>query len=163
MEKIKYMCDVGQDCGCTPLTGCQGIPARKWPPLDMGIKVLTDLSGPIAEDWTPEALIHRRHNAVGHIIHYHDSHGLCYEVKHEDGTVAAYEPQELKPQRRYEVFSSRHDVAEHLYTSFIAGSDEEALLKFTEIKCKPDMAWERLRMVEVLQERKERFVVTNHE
>jgi len=91
----KFMCDVGQDCGCTPLTGCQQIPA-KWPPLDPGTRVITDLSGPQADDWTEVAKIRRKHGMEGRIIQHHDSHGLCYDVHHDDGTAGCYEPHELK-------------------------------------------------------------------
>lgn len=91
----QYRCDLGQACGCNPLTGCQQIPAEKWPPLDCGTQVETDLSGPIANDWTTFALASRRHGAKGVIVKHHDSHGLNYEVRHEDGTIGCYEPHEL--------------------------------------------------------------------
>jgi hypothetical protein len=32
----------------------------------------------------------------GVIVKRHDSHGLCYDVKHKDGTIACYDPDELE-------------------------------------------------------------------
>jgi hypothetical protein len=32
----------------------------------------------------------------GIIVRCHDSHGLCYKVQHDDGSVAPYNPEELE-------------------------------------------------------------------
>lgn len=48
-----------------------------------------------ADDWDPEAIPHRKFGVLGTIIAHHDSHGLCYDVKHEDGTVGCYDSREL--------------------------------------------------------------------
>jgi hypothetical protein len=33
---------------------------------------------------------------VGTIVDYSDSHGLCYKVKHDNGTESWYNPEELE-------------------------------------------------------------------
>jgi hypothetical protein len=38
----------------------------------------------------------RRRNAIGMVIAEHNSHGLCFDVKHDDGTIGCYDPDELK-------------------------------------------------------------------
>lgn len=47
-------------------------------------------------DWTPEAARLRRFEVEGTVIQSHNGHGLCYSVRHENGTVGTYEPQELE-------------------------------------------------------------------
>ena len=47
-------------------------------------------------DWTPEAAKARRFEVRGTVLRAQTGHGLCYSVLHEDGTVGAYEPQELE-------------------------------------------------------------------
>ena len=42
-----------------------------------------------------DPILARRSGATGRVIAVHDSHGLCYDVQHEDGTVGCYEPHEL--------------------------------------------------------------------
>ncbi|MBN1325878.1 hypothetical protein JW977_02775 [Candidatus Falkowbacteria bacterium] len=69
---------------------------KKWSPLDNGTKVRTTRSKTKKKDWTPEAWKSRKWNVEGSITGYHDSHGLCYEVKHDDGTLGCYDPSELK-------------------------------------------------------------------
>ncbi len=78
---------------------------EKWPPLDNGTQVKTTKKSTSDGEWTEEALANRKWGVKGVIIHYHDSHGLCYEVRHEDGTVGAYEPSE------FEVLSEPKGVA----------------------------------------------------
>ena len=34
--------------------------------------------------------------ALGLVLGHSDSHGLCYHVRHEDGTKCWYEPEEVK-------------------------------------------------------------------
>jgi hypothetical protein len=68
----------------------------KWPPLDPGTKVKT--TEPMADlrGWLPECLASRRWGVKGTILKHHDSHGLSYEVQHDDGTVGHYDPSELE-------------------------------------------------------------------
>jgi hypothetical protein len=50
-----------------------------------------------SDDWTPEALQSRKWGVTGRIKHIHNGHGLCYTVRHDDGTEGAYDPNELEP------------------------------------------------------------------
>lgn len=59
---------------------------------------------------------------------------------------------------RYEVYNCRADVEERLYTTFEADSDEEAVARFQDIRARPDLAWDSLRMIQVVVERKTRCV-----
>ena len=47
-------------------------------------------------EWTQEALLGRKWGLKGVVVTHHDSHGLCYEVRHEDGSVGCYDPSELE-------------------------------------------------------------------
>ena len=72
--------------------------AKTWP--DSGFK-LGDPVRTIAvqnppTDWGPEAVRSRRFGVPGVVIGFHDSHGLCFDVRHEDdGTIGCYEAREL--------------------------------------------------------------------
>ena len=66
-----------------------------WPPWMLGTKVRTVRSRTESKDWTPDALKQRRWDVCGDILRHSDSHGLCYLVKHEDGTEGWYERREL--------------------------------------------------------------------
>lgn len=69
----------------------------KWPPLSPGVKVSTTSAAPGAEEaYTEEAQVERRWGVSGKIINHHDSHDLCYEVEHDDGSVGLYDPTELR-------------------------------------------------------------------
>lgn len=46
-------------------------------------------------DFTEETIRTRRANAKGTVTGYHDSHGLCYVVLHDDGIESCYDPDEL--------------------------------------------------------------------
>lgn len=49
-------------------------------------------------DWTSGALKSRRWNITGRIYAKHDSHGVVYDVRHDDdGSIGCYEPRELRP------------------------------------------------------------------
>ena len=62
---------------------------------------------------------------------------------------------------QYEVFGSRFDISPERLGSFQADNDEEANKVFYEKYVgDPNYAWERLSMVEVVQERKVRTVTT---
>jgi len=70
--------------------------AEKWP-LDPGTVVFTtEPNMDLQDEWTDEGWMSKRWGTYGIIITHHDSHGLCYEVKHDDGTVGFYDPSELK-------------------------------------------------------------------
>lgn len=63
--------------------------------LGEGSRVVTVQSDRVSNDWMPEAHIRRKFGVMGVIIAEHNSHGLCYDVKHSDGTVGCYDPWEL--------------------------------------------------------------------
>lgn len=66
-----------------------------WPPLDKGTRVRTISIPNPADDWMEEARAARRFGVLGTIIHHHDSHGLCYDVRHDDGTEGCYDSREM--------------------------------------------------------------------
>lgn len=49
-----------------------------------------------ADSWTEKARSRRRWGVRGTVIACHNSHGLCYDVEHSDGTVGCYNPTELE-------------------------------------------------------------------
>jgi len=63
--------------------------------LQIGTQVLTTEDAG-ADDWAEEAKAKRKWGVTGTVVDRSDSHGLCYRVKHEDGSTAWYEPAELK-------------------------------------------------------------------
>lgn len=68
----------------------------KWPPLNMGTKIRTyKPNWDRRRDWTDDAWAKRRWGVIGIIEAHHDSHGLYYDVRHEDGTMAGYDPGEF--------------------------------------------------------------------
>ncbi len=87
-------------------------PTKKWPPLDPGTRVKTTSKKTPDSEWTPEALISRKWGVMGTIVMHHDSHGLCYDVKHDDGTEGCYDPAEfdLIPPVQWEHVVIRGDV-----------------------------------------------------
>jgi hypothetical protein len=68
---------------------------ENWPPLEIGTAVRTVALTKPASDWTEEAIASRKFGVLGTIVHHHDSHGLCYDVRHEDGTEGCYDSREL--------------------------------------------------------------------
>jgi len=68
---------------------------ENWPPLKNGTRVRTIPIPDGADDWTEEAKVVRRFGVFGTIVHYHDSHGLCYDVRHDDGIEGCYDSREL--------------------------------------------------------------------
>ncbi len=55
---------------------------------------------------------------------------------------------------KYEVLSSRHDIAEHCIGSFDANSEEEAkIIFYKKYVGQPSNAWDYLRLIQVVQER----------
>ncbi|MEK7640643.1 MAG: hypothetical protein AAB389_01455 [Patescibacteria group bacterium] len=71
--------------------------ARKsYPPIAPGTHVrTTQVNLSKLKEWTNEALAQRKWGIKGKVIGHHDSHGLCYDVLHEDGTEGCYDPSEL--------------------------------------------------------------------
>lgn len=70
---------------------------NKWPPIDPGTKVITtEPNMALRREWTDEGWAGKKWVVLGTIITHHDSHGLCYDVKHDDGTIGCYDPSELK-------------------------------------------------------------------
>lgn len=69
---------------------------EKYPPISAGTLVKTTSPNTPDSEWASEARANRKWGVQGRILTHHDSHGLCYEVKHSDGTVGAYDPSELE-------------------------------------------------------------------
>jgi uncharacterized Zn ribbon protein len=63
--------------------------------LREGVSVVTVLGDKISKDWLPEAHQFRKFGMKGTIIKEHNSHGLCFDVRHSDGSVGCYDPWEL--------------------------------------------------------------------
>lgn len=61
-----------------------------------GAKVVSGILGP-GTDFVYEVRHSRREDAVGVVLGFSDSHGLCYEVRHLDGTQSWYNHEELTP------------------------------------------------------------------
>ncbi len=73
------------------------MPEKKYPPISNGTAVKTtqeDVSK--RSDWTAEAQADRKWGVRGTVTDYHDSHGLCYDVLHQDGSRGCYNPNELE-------------------------------------------------------------------
>lgn len=47
------------------------------------------------DDYVPEVRRMRKWGVKGKIIGRHDSHSLCYDVKHDDGSIGTYGPDEI--------------------------------------------------------------------
>lgn len=61
---------------------------KPWPPIPHGTPVRTTKDAG-SNDWASEAVTKRRWGVQGVVLNHHDSHGLCYDVRHEDGTIAS--------------------------------------------------------------------------
>lgn len=62
----------------------------------VGTSVLTHIIMPaMGGDWLREARVHCGDQLTGEIVSVHDAHGLCYGVKHADGSLAYYDHAEL--------------------------------------------------------------------
>ena len=73
---------------------------KKWPPIDPGTIVQTTRPNwEKRREWTDKAWVERKWGVRGKVLTHHDSHGLCYEVLHKDGTTGYYDPSELKVSR----------------------------------------------------------------
>ncbi len=76
---------------------------KSWEPKDKpqtrlapGTRVRTVKPPSESKDWTPDSRLVRRWGVTGTVVDHHDSHGLYYEVLHDDDQrKAPYEPHEL--------------------------------------------------------------------
>lgn len=69
-----------------------------WPVDDSfqyGTRVQTTVDA-CGHDWTHEAQLERKWGVEGTVIDRSDSHGLCYHVRHADGSDGWYDPAELQ-------------------------------------------------------------------
>ena len=64
-------------------------------PIKIGDKVQVTDKVLQPRDFPPASRIHAKPSAIGVVTDSSDSHGLCFEVEHEDGTSAWYNPDEL--------------------------------------------------------------------
>lgn len=71
-----------------------------YPPIKHGTRVRTTHRKGTVEDearnWEPPAILERRWGVSGVVGRHSDSHGLCYEVTHDDKTMAWYDAEELE-------------------------------------------------------------------
>lgn len=65
----------------------------KFLPVGTRVKTLTPAG---SNDWVETLKQSRKWGVVGTIVDYSDSHGLCYKVKHDNGTESWYNPEELE-------------------------------------------------------------------
>ncbi len=71
--------------------------AKKYPPLSNGTIVRTTKPNlEKMEEWTADGWASKQWGVYGTVVMYHDSHGLCYEVRHDDESMGAYDPTELE-------------------------------------------------------------------
>lgn len=63
--------------------------------LTPGTSVRTTQADTTVTDWEPTARAHCRWGVLGTIRSHSDSHGLCYQIVHPDGTTAWYAPTEF--------------------------------------------------------------------
>lgn len=69
----------------------------KYPPISPGTIVkTTEPNWDLRSEWTDAGWASRRWGVWGETITHHDSHGLCYDVRHDDGTIGCYNPSELQ-------------------------------------------------------------------
>lgn len=69
---------------------------QKYPPIAPGTKVKTTEKQLPDTEWSEEVLANRKWGVKGVVLRHYDSHGLCYDVRHEDGTVGCYDPSEFE-------------------------------------------------------------------
>jgi hypothetical protein len=73
------------------------MPTDVYPPISLGTWVRTTEPNPeLRNEWTEEGLEKRRWNVQGIVVGHHDSHGLCYDIRHEDDSIGCYDPSELE-------------------------------------------------------------------
>ena len=69
-----------------------------YPPIENGTRVKATLRRSGKNDYTPEAIATRAlyDGHLGVVCEYHDSHGLCYGVRFDDGAIGFFDPEELE-------------------------------------------------------------------
>lgn len=83
--------------------------------LGNGTRVRTNLNAGTSDGWTASAKLSRKHGVAGTVIDYHDSHGLCYDVRHDDGSMGHYDPWELELHQRLIIRAATPDNHIWLY------------------------------------------------
>lgn len=69
----------------------------KYPPISPGTRVRTTAPNlALRHQWTDEGWAEKKWGVQGKVLTHHDSHGLCYDVRHTDGTVGCYDPSEIE-------------------------------------------------------------------
>lgn len=70
---------------------------KRWPPISPRTRVRTTQANEgLRKEWTDEGWASKKWGVQGIILTHHDSHGLCYDVRHDDGTEGCYDPSELE-------------------------------------------------------------------
>src|SRR5688500_9964041 len=70
---------------------------QHYPPISPGTVVRTTQPNMgLRREWTDEGWSQKKWGVQGRMIMHHDSHGLCYDVLHDDGTQGCYDPSELE-------------------------------------------------------------------
>lgn len=98
----KYLLKVYEILGQDRLTECVSADkprtgAKKYPPILDGTRVKTTQPNmALREEWTQDAWERRKWDVQGNVVTRHNSHGLYYVVRHEDGTEGSYDPSELE-------------------------------------------------------------------
>jgi len=104
-----------------------------------GARVETVRSAKEATDWAAEVLRARRWGVLGRVIKEHASHGLCFSVQHEDGSIAVYESHEIvaccenvdyTPAEREEMLQ-RMTACANAYYMHITGAGCHAMIEFS--------------------------------
>lgn len=62
-------------------------------------------------EWTDKGWHAREWDVTGTITAHHDYHGLCYDVQHEDGSRACYDPSEIVTLEAYETLAKANELA----------------------------------------------------
>ena len=68
-----------------------------YPPIKPETRVRTTKPNmALRKEWTDEAWKKRKWGVEGKVVAHHDSHGLYYDVVHDDDTDGCYDPSELE-------------------------------------------------------------------
>jgi hypothetical protein len=71
--------------------------------IESGTIVTTTQVNPrMANEWTPGVLSSQQWGVTGVVLAHSDSHGLCYQVLHEDGSTSWYDPSEITVENSHE-------------------------------------------------------------
>jgi hypothetical protein len=82
------------------IVGNQGSTSGQSEILACGTQVQTTTENPsLRNEWTEEGKAKRKWGVQGIVIAHHDSHGLCYDVEHRDGSIGCYDPSELEEKK----------------------------------------------------------------